>query len=157
MPNAPKQGGGVPVPSNPKGRASDRPLAKKRLRAVGPRAVSLRNFGQAAIARARLPGLADLPSRTKKLGGSTALQLDLGLSVTVVRRTPKKKGCPVSRIRKAAAAIYGWDSPLLTFTCPGFDCDSTGLTCPGLQRWLPVSHQHESCGSLSKHANKKNK
>ena len=25
---------------------------------------------------------------------------------------------------KAAAAIYGWDRPLLTFTYPGFDCGS---------------------------------
>ena len=25
------------------------------------------------------------------------------------------------RIKKAAAAIYGWDRPLLTFVYPGFD------------------------------------
>ena len=30
-----------------------------------------------------------------------------------------------SRIKKAAAAI-GWDCPLLTFTYPGFDCESHG-------------------------------
>ena len=29
------------------------------------------------------------------------------------------------RIKKAAAAIYGWDRPLLTFIYPGFDCGST--------------------------------
>ena len=28
------------------------------------------------------------------------------------------------RIKKAAAAIYGWDRPLLTFIYPGFDCGS---------------------------------
>ena len=28
------------------------------------------------------------------------------------------------RIKKAAAAIYGWDWPLLTFIYPGFDCGS---------------------------------
>ena len=30
-----------------------------------------------------------------------------------------------SRTKKAAAAIYGWDRPLLIFTYPGFDCGST--------------------------------
>ena len=32
----------------------------------------------------------------------------------------------MQRIKKAAAAIYGWDCPLLTFTYPGFDFDSLG-------------------------------
>ena len=27
-------------------------------------------------------------------------------------------------IKKAAAAIYGWEYPLLTFIYPGFDCGS---------------------------------
>ena len=30
----------------------------------------------------------------------------------------------MQRINKAAAAIYGWDCPLLTFIYPGFDCGS---------------------------------
>ena len=29
------------------------------------------------------------------------------------------------RIKKAAATIYGWDRPLLTFIYPGFDCGSS--------------------------------
>ena len=33
-----------------------------------------------------------------------------------------------SRIKKAAA-IYGWECLLLTFTCPGFDCDSPVQKC----------------------------
>ena len=32
----------------------------------------------------------------------------------------------MQRIKEAAAAIYGWDFPLLTFIYPGFDCDSYG-------------------------------
>ena len=40
------------------------------------------------------------------------------------------------RIKKAAAAIYGWDWPLLTFIYPGFDCGShsvyTLVFCPEL-------------------------
>ena len=31
---------------------------------------------------------------------------------------------PCKRIKKAAAAISGWDCPLLTFIYPGFDCGS---------------------------------
>ena len=30
----------------------------------------------------------------------------------------------MSRIKKAAEAIYGWDRALLTFIYPGFDCGS---------------------------------
>ena len=30
------------------------------------------------------------------------------------------------RTKKAAAAMYGWDCPLRTFTSPGFDCDPVG-------------------------------
>ena len=32
----------------------------------------------------------------------------------------------MSRMNKAAAPIYGWDYPLLTFIYPGFDCGSCG-------------------------------
>ena len=41
-------------------------------------------------------------------------------------KTRYKNGRPrtMYRNKKAAAAIYGWDRPLLTFTCPGFDCGS---------------------------------
>ena len=39
---------------------------------------------------------------------------------------PGKNGLPrtMYRIKKAAAAICGWDRPLLTFIYPGFDCGS---------------------------------
>ena len=33
----------------------------------------------------------------------------------------------MQRIYKAAALIYAWDSPLLTFLYPGFCCGSHGL------------------------------
>ena len=35
------------------------------------------------------------------------------------------------RIKKAAAAIYCWDRPLLTFIYPGFDCGSWELVQTG--------------------------
>ena len=67
----------------------------------------------------------------KKLGGDV-MRMNVGASglqfvvAWVTIKTRYKHGRPrtMQRTKKAAAAIYGWDRPLLTFTYPGFDCGS---------------------------------
>ena len=51
-----------------------------------------------------------------------------GVQVELLK-TRYKNGAPEpgNQLKKAAAAISGWDRPLLTFIYPGFDCHSAGL------------------------------
>ena len=57
-----------------------------------------------------------------------------GFSKSVAIKTWYKNGEPrnMSRTRKAAAAISGWDCPLLTFIYPGLDYGSSTVKRPNL-------------------------
>ena len=46
------------------------------------------------------------------------------------------------RNKKAAAAIYGWDRPLLTFIYPGFDCGSSPASAWRISSRVARAHAH---------------
>ena len=54
----------------------------------------------------------------------------------------------MSRVKKAAAAIYDWDFPLLTFIYPGFDCGSTAESQMGHEGKALVSSLSPDPGSV---------
>ena len=110
-----KRGGGVPFKlPHPRGH---RGMAG---------AVSPSHIGWLLKAKAAKPAGLPLEDRFIPVHFKESILMTVLLSRRVVIKIWYKNGEPrtMYRIKKAAAAIFGWDRPLLTFIYPGFDCGS---------------------------------